>query len=107
MLPKEFRLQREKFNSVFKEATPFYSRYFTLLYQPLQDQKSPQFGIIASLKVGKANKRIKCKRKLRGMILENIGDFPKGNFVFICKSNLAEATAGELRDEFKRFLSKT
>ena len=103
MLPKKFRLPRDKFSFVFNKAESYHSKYFTLLYRALETQNEPIFGIIAGLKVGKANKRILCKRKLRGMIMENIKLFPKNTaYIFICKSDLINAKAVILREEFKK-----
>ncbi len=84
MLPKEFRLHKDKdIKGLAKTGQTFFLPEFTIKYQK-QDNQDLKIGFVVSTKVDKrAVARNKLKRQMRQAVHDKIKDIKKGYFILI------------------------
>lgn len=107
MLPKENRLPKTDFKTVLKKGKRIHTDYLVMLLLGNTNTKTPQLGVIASLKVGKAVKRNLVKRRMQGIfkkILPNIT--PNSQIIVICKPAITSLPFQQLQKEILTTLKK-
>jgi RNase P protein component len=88
MLKKAYRLlPKADFERVYNSGKKVKGEFGMLIYLEDKNLTNPEFGIVVSKKIGKANKRNKFKRRVRAVIgnLINEGFFTnrKGKITYI------------------------
>jgi len=95
-----------EFERVYRQGTAYRGRLFSVHAFP-NELGTPRLGLSVSRKVGSAVTRNAVRRRLREVfhscIPEIVGDL---DLVVSAKPSAAEATLGELREEFSKSLGK-
>lgn len=97
--------ESNKFSQILKQGKKLVNDLFVLFY--IENQlESPEFGVIASKKVGKAHERNRAKRLVREAIRLNINRFPLYSYVFVCRQKLSESNIEEVTSILLKSLAK-
>ena len=107
MFPKKNRLGRKDFNKIYKKGKRVYNKHFTLFYLKIPEQTEPQFGIVASTKVGKAAVRNKVKRRIREVVISELPRiYTDLQMIILTKPPITKLSYKELVKEFSTALYK-
>ncbi len=69
MLPKKFRLPKEKFQYIYSKGIKLRGKYGMLIYSRDIDLKNPLLGIVVSRKIGNSVRRHKMTRLVRNIFI--------------------------------------
>ena len=108
MLPKQYRLSREKdIITVLRKGEGFHSEYFTLRVLK-KKLRNPRFGFIFSKKIdNKPTKRNLPKKRMRHIIASLKEKFLfNADFLFIGKKKILELGHKELKEEMLKSLKR-
>jgi len=72
VLPKKFRLPKEKFQYIYSKGMKLRGKYGMLIYNRDTDLKNPLLGIVVSKKIGNSVKRHKMTRLVRNIFISVI-----------------------------------
>lgn len=72
MLPKRYRLPKEKFQYIYKQGIKLRGKYGMLVYVKDSSIKNPLLGIVVNKKVGNSVKRHRMTRLIRNIFLETM-----------------------------------
>jgi ribonuclease P protein component len=107
MPPKKNRLPNQDFAKIFKKGNRIHNNYFVMLSSRNTKVKTPQIGVIASLKVGKAVKRNAAKRKVREILRQELSKIdPNSQIIIICKPTITSLPHQRLREQLLAALKK-
>ena len=74
MLPKKYRLPKEKFQYVYKNGIKLRGRFGMLVYLKDSSVESPKLGIVVSKKIGNAVRRHRMTRLVRNVFTDNVAN---------------------------------
>lgn len=109
MLPKENRLERERFKEILSRGKRQRGDSLTLVYQNSQNANSIKLGIIVSKKTEKkASDRNKLKRRIRNILIKEILSDPKTALegVIIAYPEVKNKKFSELKEEIVKIFQK-
>lgn len=104
MLARNLRLRRNKdYKTVFAQGKSFSSRYVVFYMM----EGTPQYGFIASKKVGNAVQRNRAKRLMREVIRRHLSDFPQNlKIICIARASLKGVSYSEVENSVLNTLKK-
>lgn len=72
MLPKQYRLPKEKFQYIYKNGKKLRGKYGMLVFVRTEELENPQLGIVVSKKIGNAVMRHKMTRLIRNIFVNTV-----------------------------------
>ena len=104
MLSKKYRLRaRGSFSYVRSHGTKSGGKYIT--FTALKGN-CKRIGFIVSNKVGKAVRRNKIKRRMRGIVQELLPNLANGQMIFIAKPGITSLTYSEIKESMNMLVEK-
>ena len=107
-MPRSMRMRlRREFLRVRRDGDSVGGKYLVLAFLRDSDLAGCRFGIITSKRVGKAVRRTRLRRQIRGIIQEFGPDLAAGHYI-VTIAKVAAGNAGfeELREEWMRLAWK-
>ncbi len=107
-MPRSTRMRhRREFLRVRRDGESLRGKYLVLAFLRDSDLTCCRFGIITPKRVGKAVRRIRLRRQIRGVIQEIGSELSPGHYI-VTITRVAAGKAGfeELREEWIRLASK-
>jgi ribonuclease P protein component len=77
VLPKQYRLPKEKFQYIYKNGKKLRGKYGMLVFVESKDLNNPQLGIVVSKKIGNAVMRHKMTRLIRNIFFNTVNNDEK------------------------------
>ncbi len=93
----------KEFNSVYRSAKSFHTKYFVIFYKP---DTLKRVGFVASKKIGNAVKRNRAKRRLRALFVKYYDEIKPGIYIFVAKKDIININFDKLEFSFKRALQR-
>ncbi|MBN2015492.1 ribonuclease P protein component [Candidatus Dojkabacteria bacterium] len=107
MLPRKNRISKADFKRIFKKGKACHTDFFVLLYLLNPEIDEPQMATVAGLKVGRAVKRNRAKRKVRAILHNYLPQIlPKYQIVVICKPRIHNMDAKSLQKNIFKILQR-
>ena len=72
MLPKQYRLPKEKFQQIYKKGFKLRGKYGMLVVLKDESLSNPKFGMVVSKKIGNAVRRHKMTRLIRNIFTSTV-----------------------------------